>query len=124
MTELLIVSTLLSLIVTLALPSYLGITLRVNRTNALSDLVSAAACQEKHRAAAGSYDTSKCKPVQNGNYRYEYEPQATAGLTTFSIRAVPLGRQLKDKCGSLTLDHLGRRSIGTAAGTNRCWSGR
>ena len=123
--ELVIVVALVSILMGTAIPSYKGYMLRVHRTEAIRLLLQAAMCQQRLRAAAGRYDTTRCTPA-SGSGRYEFlyqstEPQAER----FLAMAIPQGAQREDPCGSLSLDQNGGRGISeTAASAAKCWSGR
>ena len=123
--ELVIVVALLSILMSTAIPSYRGYTLRVHRTEAIRLLLQAAMCQQRLRAAAGSYDTTRCTPASaSGRYRITYESPDTRAQR-FLAMAIPQGAQRKDPCGSLSLDQNGAQGISAAsASANRCWSGR
>ena len=123
--ELVIVVALVSILMGTAIPSYKGYLLRVHRTEAIRLLLQAAMCQQRLRAAAGSYDTTRCTPsTTSGRYRIRYE-SADSRAERFLATAIPQGAQREDPCGSLSLDQNGARGISEAgAGKNRCWSGR
>jgi type IV pilus assembly protein PilE len=123
--ELVIVVALVSILVGTAIPSYTGYMLRVHRTEAIRLLLQAAMCQQRVRAAAGRYDTTRCKPTA-GSDRYEflYESPNTKA-ERFLALAIPQGAQREDPCGSLSLNQNGARGISkTGASAARCWSGR
>ncbi|MGD9020558.1 MAG: type IV pilin protein [Lysobacterales bacterium] len=123
--ELVIVVALISILMGTAIPSYRGYVQRVHRTEAIRLLLQAAMCQQRHRAEAGSYDTTRCTPASgSGRYQFAYEsPDAQA--QRFVARAIPQGVQRSDPCGSLSLDQNGERGTSAAgASTSRCWSGR
>jgi type IV pilus assembly protein PilE len=123
--ELVIVVALVSILMSTAIPSYKGYMLRVHRTEAIRLLLQAAMCQQRLRAEAGSYDTTRCTPASaSGRYLIMYEsPDSQA--ERFLAMAIPQGGQLEDPCGSLSLDQNGAQGISEAsASKNRCWSGR
>ncbi|NNL95979.1 MAG: hypothetical protein HKO64_10200 [Xanthomonadales bacterium] len=124
MIELLIVMALVALLLTLAAPSYLGVQLRINRTAAAGELMGAATCQEKLRAFRGQYDTRQCKPDDSDFYRYRFDPPDSGATRFFRISAEPRGKQVKDRCGALSLDERGARSAGGRMDSPACWSGR
>ena len=124
MIELLIVMALLAILLTLAAPSYLGVQLRINRTAAAGELLGAAGCQEKLRAFRGLYDTRQCRPTDSDFYRYYFDPPASDSTRRFTIKAEPRGKQLKDLCGTLSLDESGERNASGRADSLGCWTGR
>lgn len=123
--ELVIVVAVMGILLGTAVPSYKGYMLRVYRTEAVGLLLKAAMCQQQIRAAGGLYDTARCTPaVDSSRYRIVYEPTATQ-TDRFLARAIPQGDQRNDRCGSLSLDQNGARSISaTRENTVKCWSGR
>ena len=124
--EILIVVALLGLLLSLALPYYQGYVERGNRVEAIRLLTSAAACQERHRAQAGSYDTTRCANSSGSqHYRLSIEPEADTSSIAFTLIAEPLAQQKNDYCGSFSLDQAGTRTIsGASENLWRCWSGR
>jgi type IV pilus assembly protein PilE len=121
--EVLLVVSILALLVALATPSYHGLISRAHRTEAMARLLEVAACQERNRATHGAYDTTRCLPVPNPRYRFEYSETATPRY--YRIEASPLGTQRKDPCGRLMLDALGRRAASHPGGSDaECWAGR
>lgn len=122
--EILIVMTVMALLLTLAAPSYLGVQLRINRTEAASSLMNAATCQERIRAIEGFYDTRRCLPVDTHHYRYRFDPEDSLSARNFTAFADPKGKQTKDDCGSLGLNEAGAKSAGGSEKILDCWSGR
>jgi type IV pilus assembly protein PilE len=123
--ELVIVVALVSILMGTAIPSYRGYMLRVHRTEAIRLLLQAAMCQQRLRAAAGSYDTTRCVPAStSGRYRITYQ-SADTRAQRFLATAIPQGAQQEDPCGSLSLDQNGAQGISEArVSKSRCWSGR
>jgi len=124
--ELLIALLIAGLLLGLAIPSYQRYMLRGQRADAVRMLLSAAACQERIRAANGAYDTRQCiSETGNGSYALRIEPAAEATATVFSVTAEPRKPLTSDPCGALSLDHTGiRRISGDAAALAACWSGK
>ncbi|MEE4175343.1 MAG: prepilin-type N-terminal cleavage/methylation domain-containing protein [Xanthomonadales bacterium] len=127
-----------AVLLTIALPAWEGYTFRIERTAALTSLQQAAQCQA-HRAVwttgADPAPDPDCLPPRTTAYRFfiapSAEPAASDPFTNapaapgYEWRAEPLGRQRGDACGTLVLDHRGRRSVlGTAEQALRCWQGR
>jgi type IV pilus assembly protein PilE len=123
--EILIVVALLGLLLSLALPSYQSYLQRGYRVEAIRMLTSAAACQERHRARSGAYDTTRCiRFTDNEHYRLSIQPQAETASTVFTLTAEPLIQRKLDNCGSLSLDQAGVRAIsGAKENLWKCWSG-
>ena len=61
--EIVLVVSLIGILTLLALPSYQGVMLKAHRTEAIAQLMQAAACQERTRAGRGAYDIRLCLPA-------------------------------------------------------------
>ena len=124
--ELLIVCGLLAILLALAVPTYTQYLARSHRSTAIEKLLAAAACQQRLYAREFAYDTGRCLlPDADEFYSLRFEPTAQADLEGFTVYADPLGSQLADACGSLSLDDRGQREIsGPIEWSRRCWEGR
>ncbi len=124
--EVVLVVGLLGLLLSLAMPSYQSYLLRGHRVEAIRLLLAAAACQERHRARRGTFDTTRC--VGNSDdefYRLTIEPEGQSSSSEFVLIAEPLARQQHDICGSLSLDQSGTQGIsGPPDSLQKCWAGR
>jgi type IV pilus assembly protein PilE len=118
--ELVIVTALVALLMTLAMPSYQSFVMRAHRVEAIAGLLQVAQCQERHRARTGAYDDHSCLPGSHARYSFAYLPGM--GSQGWTVLAQPLAAQQSDACGTLSLAHTGAHS---ASGDEfRCWSGR
>ena len=124
--EIVLVVALLGVLLSIAMPSYQRYVQRGHRVEAIQLLLTAAACQERHRAVTGSYDTTRCAgSSERKHYRLLIEPEAQTSSAEFTLIAEPLERQKQDVCGSLKLDQSGTRGIsGEQDLLQKCWSGR
>lgn len=125
--EVLIVTVLMGLLLIIAVPQYQKFIKRGYRVQAITMLIETAACQERIRADTGAYDPDRCSQAAHGNqhYRILSLPAADDSVNGFILSATPLNSSDKDICGSLGLDHTGRRTItGPAGNLWACWSGR
>ena len=124
--EIVLVVGLLGLLLSLAMPSYQSYLLRGHRVEAIRLLLTAAACQERHRARTGAYDTTRCAgSSDNEFYRLIIEPEDQPSSSEFELIAEPLARQQRDFCGSLSLDQSGTQGIsGPEDKLQKCWAGR
>ena len=123
--ELIIVMTVIGILLATAMPSYRNYMLRVHRSEAIRMLLQASMCQERISASRGNYDTNLCQPVsEQQRYRLTYNSPDTQGHT-YVVMATPIGAQLADPCGSMSLNQNGARSI-SAMGISvmKCWNGR
>lgn len=125
MLEIMLVTALMAVLVSLAAPAYQSLALRSYRTEAIAALMRAAACQERIRVASGRYRPGECQIPATDRYRYAIASENEPAGLDFVITASPLGRQAKDRCGAISLDHNGYRNIGNdEADPVLCWSGR
>ena len=124
--EIVLVVGLLGLLLSLAMPSYQSYLSRGHRVEAIRLLLTAAACQERHRARTGAYDTTRCTgSSDNEFYQLSIEPEEQPTSSEFVLIAEPLKRQRHDICGSLSLDQSGTRGIsGPEDKLHKCWAGR
>ena len=123
--ELVIVLAVISVLLTLAIPSYQRYTQRVHRVETIRMMLVLADCQERVRADTGFYDTSRCG-TDNGSDSHELRiepPDSTASLEFTIVAQLRQGRD--DDCGNLSLDQAGTRGIsGNQATVSKCWGGR
>lgn len=112
-------------LLTLALPGYQAHHHRMERVQALQGLQQAARCHVAQRSLKGMGDPARCLPAPSRSYRFLVVP-ARGGLAAgHEWRAEPLGAQRQDSCGTLVLDHEGRKAaLGTPARGVACWRGR
>lgn len=124
--EVVLVAGLLGLLLSLAMPTYQAYLERGHRVEAIRLLLTAAACQERHRARSGSFDPTRCVGnTDNEFYRLIIEPQGQSSSNEFVLIAEPLERQQHDICGSLSLDQSGTQGIsGPKDSLHKCWAGR
>lgn len=135
--ELMIVVAIAGIIGAVAYPSYMEQVRKTRRADCSGALVSLGSSLERFysvnstylgAAAAGAntgapavYATS-C-PVDGGTPNYNLTIQA-ATASTYALRAVPVGDQTKDKCGTLTFSNTGLKGVtGATAGFTwqKCW---
>lgn len=121
--ELLIVLACIALLTSLAWPSYQGLILRSQRAQARATLLQAAHWLERAASANGRYPSPQDVPssvLQIDGQHYKITVISTA--QSYSLSATPLGVQTADVCGTLTLNHLGLRSVQGASQTAaQCW---
>ncbi len=124
--ELVLVVGLLGLLLSMAMPSYQGYLLRGHRVEAIRLLLEAAACQERHRARTGFFDTSRCMDNSDSKfYHLVIEPEGQPESNGFVLIAQALDGQQQDICGNFSLDQSGTRGIsGPQDKLHRCWAGR
>ena len=123
--ELVIVLAVISVLLTLAIPSYQRYTQRVHRAEAIRMILAVADCQERVRASSGFYDTSSCgEGFDSDSHQLRIEPLDNMASLEYTIVA-QLRQGRDDDCGNLSLDQAGTRGIsGDQATVNKCWGGR
>ena len=121
--ELLIALAFIALLASLAWPSYQNLVLRSQRAQARASLLQAAHWLERAASANGSYPLTADVPasvLQVDGQRYRMTVTSTA--QSYTLSAIPLGSQAADTCGTLTVNHLGVRSVLVASETAaQCW---
>jgi type IV pilus assembly protein PilE len=124
--EILLTIGLIALLFSLSLPQYSNYLQRSHRVEAIRMLMEVAACQERLRAGSGSYDTTRCLGVPEGeHYRLSIEPEARVSSDVYELTAEPVNLAGNETCGSLSLNQAGTRAIsGPDENLEKCWSGR
>ena len=121
--ELLIALACVALLASIAWPSYQNLVLRSQRAQACASLLQAAHWLERAASANGSYPLTADVPasvLQVDGQRYTMTVSSTA--QSYTLSATPQGGQAADTCGTLTLNHLGVRSVQGASQTAaQCW---
>lgn len=141
--ELLVVISILSLLVSIALPSYTEHVARARRADARTQLLQVAQFMQRFYAANDNYEADRAgnpvltqvppslmKSPADSEAVYTLDiPVATLTKSTFEIHMVPVpgGPMGADKCGVFALSSLGVRSVivggasNTAALRDSCW---
>jgi type IV pilus assembly protein PilE len=98
--------------------------MRSQRAQARASLLQAAHWMERAASANGSYPLTADVPasvLQVDGQRYTMT--VTSTTQSYTLSAVPLGAQAVDTCGTLTVNHLGVRSVlGAIETAAQCWS--
>ena len=122
--EMLIALACVALLASLAWPSYQNLILRSQRAQASASLLQAAHWLERAASANGSYPLTADVPasvLQIDGQRYKMS--VTSSAQSYTLSATPVGTQTADACGTLTVNHLGVRSVQGASQTAaQCWS--
>ena len=122
--ELLITLACVALLASFAWPSYQSLILRSQRAQARASLLQAAHWFERAASANGSYPLAADVPasvLQIDGQRYKMTVISSA--QSYTLSATPMGTQATDPCGTLTVNHLGVRSVQGASQTAaQCWS--
>lgn len=132
--ELLIAMVIIAILLAVALPSYREYLLKARRAECAGVLVSLANALERRFSASHSYLDAQGQatfpggglhascPARGGEVFYDID-FIEADVDRFALRAVPVGGQAQDRCGMLTIDHLGVRGVLGEAGMTaaQCW---
>lgn len=133
--ELMIVIVVVSILATIAVPSYQQYVQRSKRVTAEGDLYAFRNAMQRFfaenntylGAANGGANTgvpaattfASQSPVDGGNAAYNLTISA-ATATTFTVQAAPTGGQVGDDCGNLTLNSINVRGVSSSTVAN-CW---
>ena len=122
--ELLIALACVALLASFAWPSYQSLILKSQRAQARASLLQTAHWFERAASANGRYPSAADVPasvLQIDGQRYKMTVISSA--QNYTLSATPLGAQAADTCGTLTVNHLGVRSVQGASQTAaQCWS--
>ncbi len=125
--ELMIALVVLAILVSVAVPGYRQQVMRANRAEAKELLLTDAAALERCFMNLNAYNATGCAaagafPRSAAEGRYQLQATLTAG--TFTLSAVPQGRQASDtQCKTLTLTHLMVKGVtgGATQTAEWCW---
>ncbi|GAB3343423.1 type IV pilin protein [Marilutibacter aestuarii] len=130
--ELMIAVLVIAVLAAIAYPAYQNHTIKTRRATAGACALEASQFMERFYTTNLRYDQDQggtavalpalqCMTDMGGQYAIQL---AASTASTYSIRAVPQGRQAtKDtKCGTLTIDHTGQKTV-SVSGTPvaECW---
>lgn len=130
--ELMIVIAIIGILAAVAYPSYVEYVVKGKRSAAASFIMSLANRQEQFMLDARRYATSATElgyaaasvPKEVGE-NYDIAVVADNGATppTYTVTAQPKGAQASrdTKCGSLTINQAGTKSIGGTGTVAACW---
>ncbi|MDZ4731562.1 MAG: type IV pilin protein [Xanthomonadales bacterium] len=123
--EAMVVVGLLAIALSLAVPSYTGYVVRTHRTEAIETLLATAACQERLYIRNNVYDADSCEGNSQNDY-YAITVTTSNANQNFAAAAAPLGGQVEDSCGTLSITDIGVKTAGDQGGAfaRQCWSGR
>lgn len=122
--ELMIVTAILALIASIAIPSYRNYILRANRADAKTSTLAMAGQLERCFTRFNAYNSGDCTvditdvPSQEGKYLVN----AVVTATTFTITAAPQDGQSADPCGSFSLTSANVKSVGGSVPWAECWN--
>lgn len=124
--ELMITVAIIGILAAIAYPSYVEFVERGRRNDAKAVLLEAAQYMERvfteQRTYVGAVlPTSLAASPREGSAWYNITANITAA-TSYTLIATPKTGWTPQKCGSLTLDQLGAKTISTADSLSDCWN--
>lgn len=129
--ELMIVVVIIALLAALAIPTYGRYAFRAHRADGQELLLRVANAQERHYATTNAYgslvDIGFANPAisEKGFYSVTVAFPAGSASQAFVASAAPIGAQVNDACGALTIDNAGVKTPGPASASSNsngsCW---
>lgn len=113
--ELMIAVVIISILASIAYPSYQQHIMQAHRVDAQATLVSLSNLMEQQFTQSGSYANVNAPAASN---YYLYIINATNTSYVLSATPIPGSAQDGDACGTLTLDNFGQKSADLTTG---CW---
>ncbi len=115
--ELMIVVAIVGILGAIAYPSYQDSVLKSRRAEAQADLVELSGFVERFFTTNNSY-TAVILPFTSSPRTgpASYTLSKVSGASSYTLTATPLGGQLADSCGTLTLNQIGQQTPAT-----NCW---
>ncbi len=119
--ELLIVVAVIAVLAAIAYPAYQRHVIESSRSAAQADMMDIAQLYERCFTRTNGYDNCEIdgRTTDNGRYVITVEDESD----TFTVTATPqgVGNQTRDRCGTLTLNHLGIRGNSAELPVGDCW---
>jgi type IV pilus assembly protein PilE len=125
--ELMIVVAIVGILAAVAYPSYQDSVRRSARADAQSDMAQIGQTAERFFTANNRYDQNRAavafaipftQSPRTGGARYNLTYAATAAA--YTLTATPVGGQVADTCGTMTINQLGVTTPGLVSG-RPCW---
>lgn len=121
--ELMIVVAVIAILASIAYPSYADSVRKGKRGQAKADLMELAQLAERHRTVNNTYAGFSLPfaqtPREGGTASYAITLE-TANVDTLLLKAAPKGAQAKDKCGDLTVNQAGVKTVAGGSVAD-CW---
>jgi len=127
--ELMVVVVVIAILAAVAYPSYRAYIVRSNRNAAQSFLLEVASRQERYLLDARQYAAdiatlgATIPSTVSKNYTITTTDNGGTTPPTYAVTATPTGSQATDdaKCGALSIDQTGAKSVTGSAGATECW---
>lgn len=121
--ELMITVAVVAILAAIAFPSYQEQVRKSRRAQAKADLVELGQLLERFHTVQNTYSgftLTFSQSPREGASQYAISFSGDPTSAAFKLQAVPLGSQVKDKCGTLMLDQAGRKTPDNATVAG-CW---
>lgn len=117
--ELLITFAIISILISIAYPTYTAHIRKARRKQAQVTLQQLAIKLESHYFTSNNYQKITLPPLNNKHYQYTQQLEKNQ----FVLQATPIGQQAHDNaiCGTLTLTHTGKKSHSGNGSRQQCW---
>jgi type IV pilus assembly protein PilE len=131
--ELMITVAVIAILAAIALPSYTEYVTRANRAGATAVLMDGVQFMERVYSQNNSYLVGTSSPVaptlptsltsapRDATARYDIAFTATPTATAYSLTATLKSGFTDSKCGDLSVNQAGTRSVSTSAAVVDCW---
>lgn len=128
--ELMITVAIIGILSAIAYPSYQDYVKQARRADAQASLMELAQFMERHYTSKGGYlaegQTGSApslpftsSPKDGGTAAYKLSLAKGVTAQTYTVQAEPVGSMSGDTCGTLTIDHRGKK--GSAGDMKKCW---
>jgi len=128
--ELIMAVAVVGILARIAYPSYVTYVLKSHRSEAINGLLELASREVRYYTTKNTYQTSMLQlgysadpyPVASATSSSHYYDVSVASVsaTGFTLKAVPVGNQVNDTCGTYTYTDLGVKGIGSGT-VSDCW---
>jgi type IV pilus assembly protein PilE len=124
--EVMIVIVVVAILMAVAIPSYREYVLRSHRSSAQAFMSTVANRQAQYlldaRAYAGSIAALGLTVPADVAQRYDVTTSPVLGTPPgFLVTAAPIGGQVGDRCGQMTIDQTGLKSASAVNSSVQCW---
>ncbi|GAA6140726.1 type IV pilin protein [Hydrogenophaga sp. 5NK40-0174] len=129
--EVMIVAAVVAILAAVAYPAYEDSRRRAARADVQSDLMELAQASERFFSQNNRYDQTRAgaayvlpftqSPRSGVGLKYNILFVTAAAGQTYTLQAVPVGKQVADVCGTLTINQLGVSTPALGTNGRPCW---